>query len=255
MKNAECAHTILTIPSLLRRDSTLLREDTMRILIVEDDTDLGEFIGKGLREERYAVDLAVDGEEGLQLAGENPYQLIILDIMLPKLDGLTVCRRLRANGNTTPILLLTARDSIQDRVSGLDTGADDYLTKPFAFVELLARVRALMRRGGPQHLARLKAADLELDPASRRAWRAGREITLTNKEYALLEFFLRNKNRVLTRTAIIQHVWDLSYDPMTNIVDAHVRALRAKMDRDFSPPLITTVRGAGYMLEEPEEPA
>jgi DNA-binding response OmpR family regulator len=255
MKNAECAHTILTIPSLLRRDSTLLREDTMRILIVEDDTDLGEFIGKGLREERYAVDLAVDGEEGLQLAGENPYQLIILDIMLPKLDGFTVCRRLRANGNTTPILLLTARDSIQDRVSGLDTGADDYLTKPFAFVELLARVRALMRRGGPQHLARLKAADLELDPASRRAWRAGREITLTNKEYALLEFFLRNKNRVLTRTAIIQHVWDLSYDPMTNIVDAHVRALRAKMDRDFSPPLITTVRGAGYMLEEPEEPA
>jgi len=255
MKNAECAHTILTIPSLLRRNSLLHGEDTMRILIVEDDTDLGEFIAKGLREERYAVDLAVDGEEGLLLAGENPYQLIILDIMLPKLDGLTVCRRLRANGNTTPILLLTARDSIQDRVSGLDTGADDYLTKPFAFVELLARVRALMRRGGPQHLARLKAADLELDPASRRAWRAGREITLTNKEYALLEFFLRNKNRVLTRTAIIQHVWDLSYDPMTNIVDAHVRALRAKMDRDFSPPLITTVRGAGYMLEEPEEPA
>jgi DNA-binding response OmpR family regulator len=252
MKNAECAHTI---PSLLMRNSLLHREETMRILIVEDDTDLGEFIGKGLREERYAVDLAVDGEEGLQLAGENPYQLIILDIMLPKLDGLTVCRRLRASGNATPILLLTARDSIQDRVSGLDTGADDYLTKPFAFVELLARVRALMRRGGPQHLARLKAADLELDPASRRAWRAGREITLTNKEYALLEFFLRNKNRVLTRTAIIQHVWDLSYDPMTNIVDAHVRALRAKMDRDFSPPLITTVRGAGYMLEEPEESA
>jgi DNA-binding response OmpR family regulator len=252
MKNAECAHTI---PSLLMRNSLLHREETMRILIVEDDTDLGEFIGKGLREERYAVDLAVDGEEGLQLAGENPYQLIILDIMLPKLDGLTVCRRLRASGNATPILLLTARDSIQDRVSGLDTGADDYLTKPFAFVELLARVRALMRRGGPQHLARLKAADLELDPASRRAWRAGREVTLTNKEYALLEFFLRNKNRVLTRTAIIQHVWDLSYDPMTNIVDAHVRALRAKMDRDFSPPLITTVRGAGYMLEEPEESA
>jgi len=252
MKNVECAYTV---PHLLWRNGPLHGEETMRILIVEDDRDLGEFIGKGLREERYAVDLAADGEEGLELAGENPYQLIILDIMLPKLDGLTVCRRLRANGNTTPILLLTARDSIQDRVSGLDTGADDYLTKPFAFVELLARVRALMRRGGPQHLTRLKAADLELDPASRRAWRAGREITLTNKEYALLEFFLRNKNRVLTRTAIIQHVWDLSYDPMTNIVDAHVRALRAKMDRDFSPPLITTVRGAGYMLEEPEEPA
>ena len=198
------------------------------------------------------MDIAGDGEEGLLLAGENPYQLIILDVMLPKLDGLTVCRRLRASGNVTPILLLTARDSIQDRVSGLDTGADDYLTKPFAFVELLARVRALMRRGSPQHTARLKAADLELDLASRRAWRAGTEVTLTNKEYALLEFFLRNKNRVLTRTAIIQHVWDLNYDPMTNIVDAHVRALRAKIDRDFAPPLITTVRGAGYMLEEPE---
>jgi DNA-binding response OmpR family regulator len=250
--NAECSQATLDSS---RRASLLLREDTMRILVVEDDTDLGAFICKGLREERYAVDLARDGEEGLLLAGENPYQLIILDVMLPKLDGLTVCRRLRSMGNATPILLLTARDSIEDRVSGLDTGADDYLTKPFAFVELLARVRALMRRGGPQHLARLKAADLELDPASRRAWRAGREVTLTNKEYALLEFFLRNKNRVLTRTAIIQHVWDLNYDPMTNIVDAHVRALRVKIDRDFSPPLITTVRGAGYMLEEPETKA
>ena len=249
MNNLECSY-----PARTRYDapSSLLKEETMRILVVEDDTDLGKFICKGLREERYPVDVAGDGEEGLLLAGENPYQLIILDVMLPKLDGLTVCRRLRASGNVTPILLLTARDSIQDRVSGLDTGADDYLTKPFAFVELLARVRALMRRGSPQHTARLKAADLELDLASRRAWRAGTEVTLTNKEYALLEFFLRNKNRVLTRTAIIQHVWDLNYDPMTNIVDAHVRALRAKIDRDFAPPLITTVRGAGYMLEEPE---
>ncbi|MGH7233585.1 MAG: response regulator [Nitrospiraceae bacterium] len=225
----------------------------MRILLVEDDTDLGEFVRKGLKEERYVVDLAADGEEGLNLAGENPYELIILDIMLPKIDGLTLCRRLRANGNRTPILLLTARDSIQDKVSGLDTGADDYLTKPFAFVELLARVRALLRRPGPQHLARLKVADLEMDTAARRVWRAGKEIILTNKEYTLLEFLLRNKNRVLTRTAIIQHVWDLNYDPMTNIVDAHIRALRGKMDRDFAPPLITTVRGAGYMLEEPED--
>ena len=147
-------------------------------------------------------------------------------------------------------LLLTARDTVQDKVSGLDLGADDYLTKPFAFAELLVRVRALLRRGGPQLQARLTAADLELDPATHRVWRGGTEIFLTNKEYALLDFLLRNKNRVLTRTAIIEHVWDISYDPMTNIVDAHIRALRAKIDRAYSPPLIVTVRGAGYMLEE-----
>ena len=224
----------------------------MRILIVEDDADLGKFISKGLKEERYAVDLAADGEEGLEFAMASPYELLIIDIMLPKMDGLTLCRRLRAAGNRTPILLLTARDSIDDKVGGLDTGADDYLTKPFAFDELLARIRALLRRGGPQHQTRLKVADLELDPASRRVWRGGKEVPLTNKEYALLEFLLRNKNRVLTRTAIIQHVWDLNYDPLTNIVDAHIRALRSKVDRDFSPQLINTVRGAGYMLAEPE---
>jgi heavy metal response regulator len=224
----------------------------MRILMVEDDADLGKFIQKGLKSERYAVDLAADGEEGFECAMSSPYELLIIDIMLPKIDGLTLCRNLRAAGNRTPILLLTARDSIDDKVGGLDTGADDYLTKPFAFAELLARIRALLRRGGPQHQARLKVADLELDPASRRVWRGGKEIVLTNKEYALLEFLLRNKNRVLTRTAIIQHVWDLNYDPLTNIVDAHIRALRSKVDRDFSPPLITTVRGAGYMLAEPE---
>ncbi len=224
----------------------------MRILLVEDDADLAQFIRKGLKEERYAVDLATDGEEGLRLAQDNPYDLLILDIMLPRLDGLTVCRRLRETGVTAPVLLLTARAAVQDKVAGLDTGADDYLTKPFAFAELLARVRALLRRGGPHQSARLTAADLELDPAAHRVWRAGREITLTSKEYALLEFLMRNKNRVLTRTAIIEHVWDISYDPMTNIVDVHIRALRAKIDRDFSPPLITTVRGAGYMLEDPE---
>lgn len=227
----------------------------MRILLVEDDTDLAQFIQKGLREERYAIDWAADGEEGFHLAAQTPYDLIILDIMLPKLDGLALCRRLRGGGNTAPILLLTARGSVQDRVAGLDTGADDYLTKPFAFAELLARARALLRRGGPQVPTKLKAADLELDPTAHRVWRAGKEIPLTNKEYALLEFLLRNKNRVLTRTAIIEHVWDISYDPMTNIVDAHIRALRAKIDREFSPPLITTVRGVGYMLETPEDAA
>jgi DNA-binding response OmpR family regulator len=227
----------------------------MRILLVEDDADLAQFIRKGLKEEHYAVDVAADGEEGLVLALNNAYDLLILDIMLPKLDGLTLCRRIRAKGNTTAVLLLTARNTVEDKVSGFDTGADQFLPKPFAFVELLAQIRALLRRGSTQQIVQLQAADLRLDPASHRVWRAGQEIALTNKEYALLEFLLRNKNRVLTRTAIIEHVWDISYDPMTNIVDAHIRALRAKIDRDFSPPLIATVRGAGYMLEEPDAPA
>ncbi|MDF0664446.1 MAG: response regulator transcription factor [Nitrospira sp.] len=227
----------------------------MRILLVEDDADLAQFIKKGLKEEYYAVDAAADGEAGLALALNNPYDLVILDVMLPKLDGLTLCRRVRDKGITTPVLLITARNTVETKVSGFDTGADQFLPKPFAFAELLARVRALLRRGSSQQIAHLQAADLRLDPASHRVWRAEQEIFLTNKEYALLEFLLRNKNRVLTRTAIIEHVWDISYDPMTNIVDAHIRALRAKIDRDFSPPLIATVRGAGYMLEEPDSPA
>ena len=227
----------------------------MRILLVEDDADLAQFIRKGLKEEHYAVDVAADGEAGLALALDNAYDLMILDIMLPKLDGLTLCRRVRDKRIMTPVLLLTARNTVEDKVSGFDTGADQFLPKPYAFVELLAQIRALLRRGSSQQLAHLQAADLRLDPASHRVWRGGQEISLTNKEYALLEFLLRNKNRVLTRTAIIEHVWDISYDPMTNIVDAHIRALRAKIDRDFSPPLIATVRGAGYMLEEPDASA
>jgi len=227
----------------------------MRILLVEDDADLAQFIRKGLKEEHYAVDVATDGEEGLELALNNAYDLLILDIGLPKLDGLALCRRIRNKGNMTPVLLLTARNTVEDKVSGFDTGADQFLPKPFAFVELLAQIRALLRRGSAQQIVQLQVADLRLDPASHRVWRAGKEVALTNKEYALLEFLLRNKNRVLTRTAIIEHVWDISYDPMTNIVDAHIRALRAKIDRDFSPPLIATVRGAGYMLEEPDAPA
>jgi DNA-binding response OmpR family regulator len=221
----------------------------MRILVIEDDKDLAQFIRKGLQEERHAVDVAEDGEAGLELASSGGYDLMIVDVMLPKLDGLSFCRRVRAWGDQTPILLLTARDTVEDKVAGLDTGADDYLTKPFAFAELVARVRALIRRGGPAPASELKAADLVVDPAAHRVWRAGKEINLTNKEYALLEYLLRNRNRVLTRTAIIEHVWGLNYDPMTNIVDVHIRALRAKMDKDFSPPLITTVRGVGYMLE------
>ena len=225
----------------------------MRLLLVEDDPNLGRFVQKGLQEERYAVDVAMDGEEGLFLATVTQYDLIILDIMLPKLDGLGVCRKLRDERKTTPILMLTARESLEDKVAGLDTGADDYLTKPFAFTELLARVRALLRRGSVMPAGRFKALDLELDPVSHRVWRAGQEITLTNKEFALLEFLLRNANQVLTRTGIIEHVWDVHYDSMTNIVDVHIRALRAKIDRNFSPPLIHTVRGVGYVLKTEED--
>ena len=222
----------------------------MRILLVEDDASVASFITKGLQEEQYAIDATEDGDEGFLMASTIPYDLLILDVMVPKMDGFTICRRLREKGCTTPILLLTARDTIEDRVTGLDTGADDYLTKPFAFPELLARIRALLRRGSAQPATRLTAADLELDPISHRVWRAGQDITLTNKEYALLEYLLRNANRVLTRTAIIDHVWDIQYDSMTNIVDVHIRSLRAKMDRDFSPQLIQTIRGVGYMLSE-----
>ncbi len=225
----------------------------MRILIVEDDPDLAGFIQKGLREERYAVDCAHEGEEGLLMAETTPYDLIILDVMLPRLDGFTVCRRLRAAGNKTPILLLTARGTVEDRVTGLNIGADDYLTKPFAFAELLARMQALIRRSGTDQSPRLTVADLEVDPVAHRVWRAGRELTLTNKEYALLEYLLRNPDRVLTRTAIIEHVWDIHYDGMTNIVDVHIRALRAKLDREFPSPLIQTVRGVGYVLKIPGE--
>jgi len=224
----------------------------MRILLVEDDTSVSGFIVKGLREERYAVDLAADGEMGLAMAETTNYDLIILDVMLPKMNGVEVCRRLRAQQRTTPILLLTARDAIADRVSGLDTGADDYLTKPFAFAELLARLRALLRRGSALPIPHLKIADLELDPVSHRVWRAGQPIVLTNKEYSLLEYLMRNTGRVLTRTAITEHVWDIHYEAVTNIVDVHIKTLRSKMDRDFSPQLIHTVRGVGYVLKVPE---
>jgi heavy metal response regulator len=230
----------------------MLVQAIMRLLIVEDDPNMARFLQKGLQEERYAVDVATDGEEGLLLASVNPYDLIILDVMLPKLDGLAVCARLRAERKTTPILLLTAIESVESKVDGLNTGADDYLTKPFAFAELVARARALLRRGSGQQAGRLTAADLELDPVSHRVWRSGREIVLTNKEFALLEYLLRNADQVLTRTAIVEHIWDIHYDSMTNIVDVHVRALRAKIDRDFSPALIHTVRGVGYVLKTPE---
>ena len=221
----------------------------MRILLVEDDSSVAEFIVKGLTEEQYAVDQSADGEEGYSMAQTIEYDLLILDIMLPKLDGVSLCRRLRNQGNTVPIILLTAKDTVEDRVTGLDMGADDYLTKPFAFPELLARIRSLFRRGSGKANIRLKVEDLELDPVTHQVWRAGQEQTLTNKEYAILEYLMRNENRMLTRSAIIEHVWDIQYDNLTNIVDVHIRSLRSKLDRDFSQPLIHTVRGVGYVLK------
>ncbi len=224
----------------------------MRILLVEDDSGIAGFIVKRLTEERYAVDLASDGQEGYVMANAIPYDLIILDVMLPTLDGMSICRRLRSQGKSVPIILLTAKDTIEDRVTGLDLGADDYLTKPFAFPELLARIRSLLRRGSGQAATRMKVGDLEMDPVTHQVWRAGQEQALTNKEYAILEYLMRNENRVLTRSAIIEHVWDIQYDNLTNIVDVHIRSLRAKIDQDFSVPLIHTVRGVGYVLKVPK---
>ena len=223
----------------------------MRLLVVEDDRSVAQFLKKGLQEERYAVDLAEDGEIGLHLARHASYDLIILDVMLPKMDGFAVCRALRAGASQTPVLLLTVKDSTDDTVLGLDSGADDYLTKPFAFAELLARARALLRRGTVQPAGRLTVGELQLDFVAHRIWRGQEEIFLTSKEYAILEYLLRNRDRVLTRTAIIEHVWNSQYDCMTNIVDVHIRALRAKIDRPATASLIHTVRGIGYVIHTP----
>jgi len=222
----------------------------MRILVVEDEEKVASFIRKGLEEEHYAVDLALDGEEGLALAQVNPYDLIVLDLMLPKLDGFKVLEQLRADEVATAVLILTARDRLSDKVKGLDLGADDYLTKPFAFSELLARVRALLRRGKPTRSPVLSIADLTLDPSSHRVSRGGQAIDLTAKEYALLEYLLRHQGRVLTRTMISEHVWDQSFDSYTNVIDVYVNYLRKKIDQGFEPKLIHTVRGVGYVLRE-----
>jgi two-component system, OmpR family, copper resistance phosphate regulon response regulator CusR len=220
----------------------------VRILLVEDESRVASFIAKGLREHSYAVDVAVDGEEALYWAGATQYDFIILDVMLPARDGYDVCREIRRGGQRTPILMLTARDSITDRVTGLDCGADDYLTKPFDFKELLARLRALARRAETLRPESLRVADLELDTASHSASRAGRPITLTAKEYALLEFLMLNENRVVDREEIAQHVWDENFDPFSNTIDVHIRRLRGKIDTGFPNPLIHTRRGEGYLL-------
>jgi heavy metal response regulator len=222
----------------------------MRLLIVEDEKKVASFLAKGLSEESYAVDVAYDGEEGAFMATENDYDLIILDLMLPGLNGIEVLKKLRGDGKTVPVLILTAKDSTDDIVAGLESGCDDYLTKPFAFAELLARVHALLRRSNKVQVPLLKVANLSLNPVTREVIRGKRQIELTSKEYALLEYFMRNVNHVLTRTLISEHVWDYEYDPLTNVVDVYVNYLRKKIDQDGDYKLIHTVRGVGYVMKE-----
>ena len=220
----------------------------MRVLVVEDEARMAGLLKRALQEEGHAVDIASDGPEGLWLATENAYEAIVLDVMLPGLDGIQLCRRLRESGSWVPVLLLTARDGVGDRVRGLDAGADDYLVKPFSLLELAARLRALARRGDRPRPAVLAEGDLRLDPAAKRAWRAGTEVQLTPKEFALLEFFLRHPGRVLTRSQIIEAIWDFAYDGGSNVVDQYVKYLRRKVDVPFGRHDIETVRGMGYRL-------
>lgn len=220
----------------------------MRILLVEDDARVAHPIAKGLREQAYAVDLAPDGEAAVYLATENEYDLVILDIMLPVKDGHTVCRELRAGGARTPILMLTARGRVDDRVEGLDSGADDYLTKPFDFKELLARIRALLRRSSVLRPQVMRVADLVLNTANHAVARGGKSVSLTAKEYALLEFLVLNQGRVVGREQIAQHVWDEHFDPFSNVIDVYIKRLRSKLDTHIAKRLIHTRRGEGYLL-------
>jgi two-component system, OmpR family, copper resistance phosphate regulon response regulator CusR len=220
----------------------------VRILLVEDEPRVAGFLAKGLREQTFAVDVAREGEEGLHLGSVNDYDLIILDVMLPRKDGHAVCRELRAQGRRVPILMLTARGAVDDRVAGLDSGADDYLVKPFDFKELLARVRALLRRSAVLRPERLQVADLTLDTAGHTVTRGGKAVELTAKEYALLEFLVLNEGRVVGREQIAQHVWDENFDPLSNVIDVYIKRLRAKVDADSEHRLIHTRRGEGYLL-------
>jgi len=220
----------------------------MRILVIEDEKKVANFIKKGLEEEHYAVDTAYDGEIGLYMSETNEYDLIVLDLMIPQIDGWEVLKRIRSSKNNVPILVLTAKDSVEDIVRGLDSGCDDYLTKPFEFIEFLARTRALLRREKIEKEPLLKMANLTLSPVTHKVMRRGKEIELTSKEYALLEYFMRNPNKVLTRTMISEHVWDYHFDSMTNVVDVYVNYIRKKIDKGFEPKLIHTIRGVGYIL-------
>lgn len=223
----------------------------VRLLVVEDDRSIGVFVAGGLRQEGYAVDVAADGVEGLDLARAHPYDAAIVDVMLPRLDGLSLVAALRRAGVTTPVLFLSARHSVDDRVKGLQTGGDDYLTKPFAFQELVARVQALTRRAQPSSLdaTELSVGDLRLDRLTRRVTRAGTPIELRPREFALLEYLMRHPGRVVSKTMIVSHVWDYSFDTGTNVVDVLVHRLREKIDREFVPKLLHTVRGVGYVLK------
>ena len=223
----------------------------MHLLLVEDEKKVASFIQRGLEAEHYTVDVVHDGEAGLLRVFDGDYDLVILDVMLPKRNGLEVLHEMRQRKLTVPVLLLTARDTVADKVMGLDRGADDYLTKPFAFEELLARVRVLLRRGAPTSTPVLTLADLQLDLISRQVTRAGKRIELTAKEFALLEFFIRHPGRVLSRTLIAQHVWGVDFDTFTNVIDVYVNYLRKKIDTDFEPKLVHTVRGVGYVLKTP----
>ena len=225
----------------------------MRILLVEDESRVAGFIAKGLREQAYAVDIASDGEQALYQAAVNQYDIVILDVMLPVKDGHTVCRELRASGFRTPILMLTARGAVDDRVEGLDSGADDYLAKPFDFKELLARLRALLRRPAGLRPQVARVADLTLNTASHAVTRAGKPVSLTAKEYALIEFLVLNQGRVVGREQIGQHVWDENFDPFSNVIDVYIKRLRSKLDTGFSRRLIHTRRGEGYILSAQPE--
>ena len=221
----------------------------MRILVIEDEKKVANFIKKGLEEEHYAVDTTFNNEEKLYMTEVNEYDLIVLDLMIPKIEGLEVLRRIRRKKNNVPILVLTARNTVDDVVKGLDAGCDDYVTKPFAFMEFLARIRALLRREKTDKEPLLTIADLTLSPVTHKVMRQEKEIELTSKEYALLEYFIRNPEKVLTRTMISEHVWDYHFDSMTNVVDVYVNYLRKKIDKDFEPKLIHTIRGIGYMMK------
>ena len=221
----------------------------MKILIVEDEKKVAKFLKEGLEDENYTVALATDGEAGEKIATEAKFDLIILDILLPKKDGISVLRELRTKGIGTPVLMLTAKSSIEDKVEGLDSGADDYITKPFSFAELLARVRSLLRRGTADKPTILKIADLQLDTVTHKAKRGEKVIELTGREYSLLEYFMRNLNRVLTRTLISEHIWNYNFDTGTNVIDVYINHLRSKIDDGFDKKLFHTVRGVGYILK------